>query len=201
VPLDQPADMAGVIQALGLQRPVVCGHSMGANTASALGARYPGLVRALILEDPGWRDVPPPPPDAAKVQPPPNPFLEMLKRIQEQNATVDQVIAYGRKNSPTWPEYEWLPWAESKLQLDTSLFNSLGPWKDWRADVRDIRVPTLLITADVEKGAIVTPETAAEAAALCPTLRISHVPNAGHSVRRENWPDFIQAVRDFLKTI
>src|SRR5512135_2547586 len=47
-------DLAGVIQALKLERPVVGGHSMGGSTATALAAGWPGLVRAVILEDPGW---------------------------------------------------------------------------------------------------------------------------------------------------
>ncbi|MBP6803028.1 MAG: alpha/beta hydrolase, partial [Chloroflexi bacterium] len=40
-PLDNAADVAGLITALGLRKPVVGGHSMGGLTATELGARYP----------------------------------------------------------------------------------------------------------------------------------------------------------------
>jgi N-formylmaleamate deformylase len=55
-PGDQAADLAGLIQALGLikPRPVLIGHSMGAATTAAAAADYPELVRCAILEDPPW---------------------------------------------------------------------------------------------------------------------------------------------------
>ena len=62
-PLEQAADLAGVIEGLGLQRPIIVGHSMGALTALTLAGRYPALPGAIALEDPPpwWADdcVPP----------------------------------------------------------------------------------------------------------------------------------------------
>ena len=43
-PIDNAADAAGLITALGLQQPIVGGHSMGGLTATELGGRYPDLV-------------------------------------------------------------------------------------------------------------------------------------------------------------
>src|SRR5205823_1964466 len=51
-------DAAAVIRALGLEKPYVWGHSMGAITAATLAAAYPDLVRAIVLEDPPLRDEP-----------------------------------------------------------------------------------------------------------------------------------------------
>src|SRR2546421_12766764 len=51
-------DAAAVIRALGLEKPYVWGHSMGAITAATLAAAYPDLVRAIVLEDPPMRDEP-----------------------------------------------------------------------------------------------------------------------------------------------
>src|SRR5215469_10687004 len=51
-------DAAAVIRALGLEKPYVWGHSMGAITASTLAAAYPDLVRAVVLEDPPLMDRP-----------------------------------------------------------------------------------------------------------------------------------------------
>jgi pimeloyl-ACP methyl ester carboxylesterase len=45
-------DVAWVIGRLGLDRPVVVGHSMGGAVALQLVADHPGTVRALVLADP-----------------------------------------------------------------------------------------------------------------------------------------------------
>ena len=47
------ADAAAVIDALGLGPVLVLGHSLGGITAYQLAARYPELVRALVIEDVG----------------------------------------------------------------------------------------------------------------------------------------------------
>src|SRR5512147_3178204 len=44
--VDMAADLAGLIRGLGLKRPIVGGHSMGAMIASELGALFPDLARA-----------------------------------------------------------------------------------------------------------------------------------------------------------
>ncbi|HZC13179.1 MAG TPA: alpha/beta hydrolase, partial [Thermoleophilaceae bacterium] len=43
------ADVAALIKALGLQRPLVLGYSDGGQIALELGMRYPGLAGALVL--------------------------------------------------------------------------------------------------------------------------------------------------------
>src|SRR5918997_1118662 len=42
-------DVAALIKALGLRRPLVLGYSDGGQIALELGMRYPGLTRALVL--------------------------------------------------------------------------------------------------------------------------------------------------------
>lgn len=46
---DFAADMAGLIRSLGLDRPLVVGHSLGAMVSIALAARHPELIGGLIL--------------------------------------------------------------------------------------------------------------------------------------------------------
>src|SRR5215472_7191262 len=52
-------DAIAVIRALGLQKPCLIGHSMGAVTAAAVAANHPDVVRAIVLEDPPLLDKPP----------------------------------------------------------------------------------------------------------------------------------------------
>lgn len=195
--LDMPADLAGLITALGLNQALVGGHSMGANVSSQMAARYPGLIRALVLEDPAWFDHSP---QQAEEKPKPNPYHEWLMSLK--GTTLEEVIARCRANSPTWAEIELRPWAESKLQFDPTFMQvGFGPASDWRAVAKAIDCPVLLLTADVEKGAILSAEMAQAAVSVNPRIRVVHIPGAGHNVRREAYPAFMKAVRDFLKSL
>ena len=49
---DYADDVAAVIRALGLERPALVGHSMGARIAAAAAVRYPDLVGPSVLADP-----------------------------------------------------------------------------------------------------------------------------------------------------
>jgi pimeloyl-ACP methyl ester carboxylesterase len=56
----------------------------------------------------------------------------------------------------------------------------------------------LLITADVDKGALVTSAIAQEATEINPRIQVAHIPGAGHNIRREAFQAYIDAVRAFL---
>ena len=58
-----------------------------------------------------------------------------------------------------------------------------------------------MITADPELGAIVTPEIAQEAAGLLKEGKVVHIPDAGHSIRRENFQPYLEAVTTFLRQV
>lgn len=196
--LDQPGDLAGLIQALKLTHPIVGGHSMGAGTAASLGARYPQLARALILEDPAWFERPDPPKKPQEKREGPDPWLEWLKSTKSQST--EAVMAYGRSNNPRWDEIEMRPWAEAKQQFDPNFSAARHPDErpDWRATVRAISVPTLLITAETEQGALITPAIAEAAADLNPHIQVAKIDNAGHNIRRENFPAYLAAIKAFL---
>lgn len=192
--IDGAGDAAGLIQALALHKPVVGGHSMGGIVATEFGARYTDLARALFFEDPAWID---PMPEDVPLRN--NPFFEWLLHIDE--VPLEEIIAMGQAQNPNWPEIEMPAWVESKRQLDKHIFESINVRKPWRQFVETLQVPALLITADMDRGAIVPPERAREAASLSPLLQVAAIPNAGHNVRRENYPAFMAALRAFLRQL
>jgi pimeloyl-ACP methyl ester carboxylesterase len=197
--IDMPGDLANFITALGLTGVVLGGHSMGASTSARTAALIPERLKGLILEDPAWRHppaVPPPPPDPTA----PNPWIDFL--LKAKTMTTEQVMAHCRAESPTWAEIELRPWAESKQQFDTGIFQAENMlFGDFLAEARAIRCPTLLLTADADKGAIVTPEAAAEASAANPLIQVANIPGVGHNIRREAFPAFLKAVRSFLASL
>jgi pimeloyl-ACP methyl ester carboxylesterase len=61
-----------------------------------------------------------------------------------------------------------------------------------------VTVPTLLVTSDPERGGIVTPEAAAEATRILPSLQVARLSGAGHNIRREQFDAFVATTRTFL---
>lgn len=200
--IDMVADTAGFIRGLGLTRPVLGGHSMGASTSAQVEARYPGLVRALLLEDPPWREPEPPKPEETtkEGQPRPNPMADWITSLEK--SSIDELVEKCRKDNPLWPEIELHPWAESKKQFDYNfLKRPTGFLHSWQEVYQAIRCPTLLLTADPAKGAIVNPETAGKVVSDNKNIQVIYIKDAGHNIRRENYPAYIKAVQDFLHAL
>ena len=203
---EHAADLAGLIQALGLGKPALMGHSMGAATTATTAAFYPDLVACAILEDPPWFG--PNSPRASASPQERQAFskarLERIQRFKEM--TQEKVIEAGHagQEHPAWDEIEFGPWADAKQQMSLNVFHGSqgrgieelrGRWQDI---VPQIQCPTLLITADPEMGAIITPEVAQQVAQMNDRVQLARLPGAGHNIRREQYSLFLQAVSSFL---
>ncbi len=199
--LTPPDDLVGFIQALKLDKPIVGGHSMGASTTASMAARFPALARALILEDPAWFEEPTEPQEKKQPSAQPDPWMEFLANASTMK--LEDIIAKCRKDSPTWDEIELPAWAESKQQFDINFISSRQETKrpNWKDIARAIKVPTLLITAEVSKGAIVSPQIAEQAQKINPLIQVADIAGAGHNVRREAFDDYMKAIRRFLKAL
>lgn len=187
-------DIGGLIDALKLNVPVLVGHSMGAETAAHVAYKYPDLVSGIILEDPPWRD------DVTTEQI----YVGMQdwrEGLRQEQATLTQadLIKMGKETLSKWDDIEFEHWADATLQMS---LNALDYMVDervaWRELCQNIDCPTLLITADPELGAIVTPDIASEAMSLLPNAKHIHIPDAGHNIRREQFEPYMDTVRDFL---
>ena len=199
-------DAAAVIRALGLEKPYVWGHSMGAITAATLAAAYPELVRAIVLEDPPLRDEP-------LFQTTPDKALFQTGGEQQEQygwqwlfelraLPREERIARGFALNPNWAKEEIIPWADSKAELNIDILEpalaAVANAAPWREVISRIECPILLITGDPELGAIVTPEAAQEAAQLWQHGEVVHIPGAGHNIRRDRYDEMMAAVKAFL---
>jgi pimeloyl-ACP methyl ester carboxylesterase len=199
---DHAADLAGLIQALGLGKPALMGHSMGASTVATTAVTYPALVACAILEDPPWfgKDAPwaRNRADLTPEQQKADAEKRRAEIVERTSQTREEIMAFGRANSPTWDEIEFGPWADSKRQLSPNVINrSALQQKPWQEVVPQIQCPTLLVTADPDK-AIVTPEIARQAAEMNGHIQVVRLEGAGHNVRREQFGPFVEAVTEFL---
>ncbi len=193
--VDQAADLAALIDALGLGQPAVGGHSMGARTVMRLVADYPGIATCAFLEDPPiWIGERPARPGRA------NPADEIRQTVLTgRSEGHDALLALGRSTRPTWAESEFEPWVDAKLHVSDQFLDDFArPLDDWRDLLARVSCPVLLITADPDRGAIVTPEAAEAARQVQPELSVEHIGQAGHNIRREQFDPYLTAVRQFL---
>jgi pimeloyl-ACP methyl ester carboxylesterase len=195
------ADLAGLVSGLDLHKPILLGHSMGAMTSLVLAALYPRLPGAILLEDPPpwWM-----PPTLSQMDP--ARAAAGLEWITELKTKIrQQLIDDQRLAAPRWSEAELGPWADSKLRFNPKVMSIFGPNPaagiDMPALLKEVTCPALLITADPSLGAIVTTESARTLQAFIPHLKITHIPGAGHNIRREQFEQYMTAVRAFLSEL
>lgn len=198
----QATDLIGLVGALGLQRPFLLGHSMGAITTLAAAGMAPHIPSAIMVEDPPPRLIGGGDDGAPNLD-----DMEAIRSwlIQMKRMTRDDLLAAGPVRSPTWPESEFPHWADAKARMSPNVQMLLDPGHaaplDWEALLSQISCPTLLITADAELGAIATPEFAERLGTIVPRLTVAHVPGAGHNIRREQPALYLEAVRAFLANL
>lgn len=113
-----PADLIGLCKALGLDQPIVLGHSMGAMTALTLAGTAPELPRAILLEDPPpWWAL-----TAASAQGEPERRAAMRAGMGElKRKPRAELLAGQRAVAPSWPEAELERWADSKIRFSPNV--------------------------------------------------------------------------------
>jgi N-formylmaleamate deformylase len=198
---DHARQVLGLIRELGLSKPIIMGHSMGAGTTVNIAAEHSDRLKAIVLEDPGWHADEPV--GDQNVNENAMHHEEFIKSLLEYNKrTKDELIAECRKDNPRWSEAEILPWADAKLQFDPALFTEVKFIFPSYVDlVPQINCPTLLIISD---GGIVSAATARHAAELWKSdqpFRRVQIKGAGHNIRREQFEAYRETLFGFLGEI
>lgn len=196
---DIVADLLRVMAALQLERPIVFGHSMGAQQSAVLAARQPDAVRALVLIDPPWFDASAGAAFAMRIDGD-NPNWQWVKAIPGK--TLAQYMAETRVQYPQWSDVIVESWCEGKKLLDQNVLDTtLLPAISTRSIVEAIRCPTLLLTADPELGGIVTPALANEIAELNSHFKVVRIRDAGHHLNFTQPEAYLSAVQSFLSSL
>lgn len=164
--------------AVGIARPVVLGHSLGAMVALVYGARHPGHASALVIQSGMARmDV-----DA---------LVEEFRRLAGDEAASVVRRVYGGHSEPVTPEEwapiwrlfgPWVPVEERRRIVVNAALNAPGLRLMQTFDVRDqlgaIESPTLVCAGDLDP--ITGPAAAREIADGIPGARLEILDGAGH---------------------
>lgn len=200
------SDLHGVISALGLYKPAVLGHSMGGMTTFALAGLYPDVPGAILVEDGMPFEMRRTAPEHEGARDGLRAYFDTIKGKNHE-----ELMAWRRLQSPNWSETDVRTFADAKVRLNPQ---TLAPFMnrdavasnardmaspvDWPSLLRQIRRPALLITGDPELGAMVSASQAATLQEMAPTLRIAHIANASHDIRRDQFGDFLAVINPFL---
>ncbi len=208
-PETRAKDTAEAIQKLGLDKPVIGGHSMGAEASLYVAALYPDLLSALFMEDP-----PVPMPDqpmfGGEMGENGEKVIKMMARMMTISKIMPQFIGkmLAKKMMPGYPDVEIIPWLNSKKRIRRDFMNGMASAGDSIVQspspfdmLKDVQVPTLLIRGDREMGAIISDAAATEMEKTLPGLQVAHLRGASHNIRRDKFDDYIRTLRAFLAEI
>jgi N-formylmaleamate deformylase len=179
---DYADDTVAVIDGLGLARPLLLGHSMGARIAAVVAARGVPLRGTVLVDPPMSGPGRGPYPTTLEA------FLGQLEQAQ-RGTDADEVA----RSWPRWPRREqelrarWLSSCDAEAVAATHAgFESEDFFATWP------QVPARTVLLYGGASPVVTAEGAAEAAEVNPAARLVEVPGAGHMVF---WDEPAQARR------
>jgi N-formylmaleamate deformylase len=200
VRIDMAADLASLIRALGLERPIMAGHSMGAMVSSQAASRWPDLASALVLEDPPWF-APGTKPGESKAEAGEPPIVSWAKTLRHRS--MEELVVEYRREHPAWPEDVVRAMCEAKRQLDPGIIDALGSalgsgGSTWPSVLRSIAQPLLLLAGDPSLGAIVGPTVLAHIREIRSDAEIARIAGVGHLIRFDAHEAFMGALRPFL---
>lgn len=197
-------DLAAVVDALGLERFDLLGHSMGGINAIVYAATHPSKVNRLLVEDAG--------PGAFEASPGATRIRGELATTPSHFASWDDARAFMRALRPsvteeareqrlqsmlrpadgggfTW-QYDHAGIAATRLNPDPARVVDLRP------HVAALACETLVVRGG--RSDYLQPEMVDEMQRLNPRIRSAVVPDAGHYIHDDQPALFHQLARDFL---
>ncbi|MFX1498890.1 MAG: alpha/beta fold hydrolase [Promethearchaeota archaeon] len=182
-------DIVELIKGLKFTSIIVMGHSMGAQVATELGARFPNFVKKLVLEDPGYYFKNPT-------------FLDLLyykRRIRRiKKSTIAQIRKMCDQIHNGWDEEDKNLWVKAQKEWaeNESKSKSLNPKRNWHVIFPKVKAPTLLL---ISENGIVKRREVEQYITEFSNAKYEFIENAGHHIHRENFEAFMKTVQEFLK--
>ncbi len=197
-------DAVAFLDAMGLEKPVLIGHSMGGRNSMLLTKHDPSRLRALVIVDVG-------PELSDRGRQAIMGFVQENQEFEDLEHFVANVRKYdpyrSREHIERTVKYNMLQRADGKFvsKCDSTprrlgIVRGAGPLDNITLeDAKAFHVPVLLVRG--ENSNILAADAAERFAAALPQGRLVTVPNCGHNVHGQNTLGFIAALGEFLQSL
>lgn len=190
---DLAADVAGVLDAIGVRQATVFGYSLGGMVAQVLADTYPRLVQRLVLAGTAAHPI-----DRLR----PAAWIGMraaraLARVSRYELSLATTTVLDRAGGVAPRHIRWM--FEGLMRRDPALFYEAG-FAAWHFDSRPyvgrIGVPTMVIIPTVDR--VVPSRTQYELASLLRNPEVVELAGAGHESILAQPADYVAAVLRFM---
>lgn len=208
-------DVVAAAESLGLEKPILMGHSMGAATVMRLGAEYPEVASLVVMLDPFLPGSEPSrTPDIRKKkisrgdkvesEPARNRLSVQMKAdpktlVAQNNYRFEDLVTTGRRQFPKWADADIRYWALSKKQYHGAYSEQAWQVMSGTMNTGDslgrIPVPALILKA----GA--SPEKRKDEQAVVAEMervKLVHVEGGGHNLHHDELERTLGVLREFL---
>lgn len=203
------ADVLALLEELGIEKPVVVGHSNGAVVAVLLAAAYPNFIEAVILEDPPLKKMPPmawsEDGDIPVWFQPIYQQLQSLKSMSHAERLATTLTSWPPlgwqlpPGEPLWPEADFVGWIEAQARLNLAIFRAaMTEWllDDYWQQLPTIQCPTLLLVAH---NGMNDNSLAQQLATDWPQGQLTRIANAGHTISHgRSFSTYVSTIQSFL---
>ena len=194
---DRVDDLVGLLDALGIDEPLLMGHSMGGATVAATAAAHSGRVRGAVLEDPaGFVAEPPMGPDERAERARNDVSAWSARGVDEMAVERAHDLGAERlREVPDQARREAVGMIECRPEV-AEIAREGYPEVGYPELFPEMDVPTLVLRADAD------PErrrTELDAAGALPDGRLVHVPGAEHYVVGSRRDAAMAELRAFLR--
>ncbi|MBV8734015.1 MAG: alpha/beta hydrolase [Solirubrobacterales bacterium] len=189
---DYAGDVKAVIERLGLQRPALVGHSMGARIAAAVRVLHQGLAGPVVLADPPLTG-----PGRGTYPMSLEAFMDQLQAAGS-GAAPEELLKYFPTLTPEHLALraQWLPTCDENAVRESWLnFHR----EDFFGYLRELEPPALFMYG---ADSPVVPQSALqEVTDTRPDAEVARIPGAGHMIPWDNAARFLAETRRFLQRV
>ena len=197
------ADVAGFVDAIGLDKFVLFGHSMGGRNSMAFAGKYPERLEALCIVDIGPKIEPAGgnriTEELRNLPPQFDSFEAALAHVQTGNRFASEPVMRRRLTgqTQTLPDGN-LGWKFDPAIREQRINGTAAPAVDLWPALEKITCPTLVVRGT--ETDLLTRETAQQMIDTLAQGSLVEIERAGHMVFEDNPADFIAAVKGWLNS-
>ncbi|HYQ57557.1 MAG TPA: alpha/beta hydrolase [Draconibacterium sp.] len=202
-------DVMEAAKELGIENPILMGHSMGGGTVIRLGAEYPDFAKAIIVVDAGI-STPRPQNEgiSGNTSPPPSDPMAITMRgtpetlVAQNNYSFDALEGKAHRENPRWSAMDCEYWAVAIKRYHGPYSNDI--WQAMSGTMRNnnalvkIPLPMIILKADAPPE---TREAHQEAASVMQNGKLVHIDNSAHNLQRDQPERSAEVIRGFLSEV